>query len=135
MTLENLVKIHQLNQEPPDKKEFDGLVMAARERLIDSQNRDLSYSSRFDLAYSSAHGFALGALRAKGYRSDKRYLVFQCLNYTSSLDKVQQRIFSLCHERRNLAEYEGHCEADEKLLFELIESAKLLERFVEKIKW
>ena len=135
MTLENLVKIHQLNQEEPDKKEFLGLVMAAKERLIDSQNKDLSYSSRFDLAYNAAHGFALSALRAKGYRSDKRYLVFQCLNQTSSLDKIQQRIFSICHDKRNLAEYEGHYEVDEKLLSELIKSTKLLMEFTENIHW
>ena len=134
MTLENLVKIHQLNQEPPDKKELEGLLMAAKERLTDSQNKDLSFSSRFDLAYSAAHGFSLGALRAKGYRSDKRYLVFQCLNYTSAIDKVQQRIFSICHERRNLAEYEGHYEVDENLLSELIKSTKLLMAFTDNIR-
>ena len=36
MTLENLVKIKQLNNELPDKKEFTGLVQAAVDRLTDS---------------------------------------------------------------------------------------------------
>lgn len=118
MTLDNLLKIHQLQREAPDKREFEGLVKAAQDRLLDAQNSTLSYSSRFDLAYSAAHGFALAALRAKGYRSDKRYLVFQCLTYTLGLDKLATRIFSNCHERRNLAEYEGHYDEDEPLLAE-----------------
>lgn len=68
MTLENLVKIKQLHSEPPDKQEFEGLVSAAIDRLNDAENEGLSYSSRFDLAYNAAHGLALAALRAAGYR-------------------------------------------------------------------
>ena len=37
MALDNLVKINQLNNEPPDKNEFEGLVKAAVDRLNDSQ--------------------------------------------------------------------------------------------------
>jgi len=58
MTLENLVRIHQLKQEPADKKEFTGLLSSALNRLNDAQNTDLSFASRFDLAYSAAHGLA-----------------------------------------------------------------------------
>jgi len=120
MTLENLLRINQLNKEPSDKNEFDGLVKAGVDRLNDSQIGALSFSSRFDLAYGAAHGLALAALRASGCRSDKRYLVFQCLAYTTDLNKAQIRLFSRCHEKRNLAEYEGHYESDEQLLNELI---------------
>jgi hypothetical protein len=77
---------------------------------------------------------ALAALRAAGYRSDKSYLVFQCLSHTSDLNKVQIRIFSACHDKRNLAEYEGHYEADEQLLAELITNTKLLLEYVNEIK-
>ena len=133
MTLENLVKINQLNKEQPDKNEFSGLVQAAVDRLTDSQIDTLSFASRFDLAYSAAHGLALAALRAAGYRSDKRYLVFQCLAHTTDLNKTQIRIFSVCHDKRNLAEYEGHFEADEQLLTELITNTKILLKCVNRI--
>ena len=133
MTLDNLLKINQLNEEPPDNNEFNGLVKAAVERLEDSQNDTLSFSSRFDLAYSAAHGLALAALRASGYRSDKRYLVFQCLAHTTNLNQIQIRIFSKCHEKRNLAEYEGHYEADEQLLSELITNSKILLEYINEI--
>lgn len=33
MTLENLVRINQLKREPPDRREFEGLVNAATDRL------------------------------------------------------------------------------------------------------
>ena len=66
MTLENLVKINQLKSEPFDKNEIEGLLKAAVDRLNDSQYEVLSFASRFDLAYSAAHGLALAALRASG---------------------------------------------------------------------
>ncbi len=134
MTIENLVRIKQLNNEPPDKREFENLVKAAGDRLNDAENEGLSYASRFDLAYSAAHGLALAALRASGYRSQKRYLVFKCLIHTTELGKGDIRLFSACHEKRNLAEYEGHFETDEQLLSELIVSTKKLLKFVDEIK-
>jgi hypothetical protein len=133
MTLENLFKIKQLHQEPPDKREFIGLISAANDRLVDAQNSTLSYSSRFDLAYNAAHGYALAALRAKGYRTDKRYLVFQCLTHTMNIEKAKVRLFSICHERRNLAEYEGYMDVDEALLAELINNTNELAELVREL--
>jgi len=124
--LNNLVKINQLKLEPPDQKEFDGLVRSAVVRLIDAKNSSLSQDSRFDLAYNAAHALALAALRWHGYRSDKRYFVFQCLTHTLELSPSKARVFSLCHERRNLAEYEGHLEINDQLLDELIALTDLL---------
>jgi hypothetical protein len=69
-----------------------------------------------------------------GFRSDKRYLVFQCLVHTADIGKVQVRLFALCHERRNLAEYEGYMDEDEALLAQLLESAaQLLVRVQEQM--
>ena len=72
------------------------------------------------MAYSAAHAFALAALRWHGYRSDKRYIVFQCLEHTLGLEKAQWRVLDACHRARNLAEYEGHLEVNPQLLKELI---------------
>jgi hypothetical protein len=119
--LENLVKIGQLKPEPPARTEFDGMVNGARKRLADAQNEDLAAESRFDLAYGAAHGFALAALRQKGYRAEKRFSVFQTLAHTvDGFDAVAVRIFAKSHNERNLAEYEGRTEVDEGLLGELI---------------
>ncbi|MFA7941219.1 hypothetical protein ACEK06_02005 [Pseudomonas brenneri] len=120
--LENLQRSGGLKAEPPDRKECEGLMRSAKDRLRDARTAQLSFSSRFDLAYNAAHSIALTALRLQGYRSDKRYLVFQCLTHTTDTGKVQVRLFVLCHERRNLAEYEGYMDEDEALLQQLIES-------------
>ncbi|MGD2118946.1 MAG: hypothetical protein PVG66_11345 [Chromatiales bacterium] len=135
MTLENLLRIKQLREEAPDRCEFEGLLQAAVDRLTDAGNTGLSFASRFDLAYNAAHGLALAALRTCGYRTDKRYLVFQCLVHTTSLSKAQTRVFAICHERRNRAEYEGQLEIDEALLAELISNSKQLLDAVKAMPW
>jgi len=132
--LENLLRSGGLKAEPPDRKECEGLVRSAVDRLKDAQTASLSFSSRFDLAYNAAHAAALAALRLSGFRSDKRYLVFQCLIHTAQLDKVQVRLFALCHERRNLAEYEGYMDEDEGLLAQLLESSEQLLKAVQAMK-
>lgn len=130
MTLENLLRIKQLHHEPPDPREIKNLITAAIDRINDAQISSLSYASRFDLAYNSSYGFALAALRRAGFRTDKRYLVFQCLIHTTLLCKSTVRIFSICHEKRNLAEYEGHFEKDMQLLKELIKATLELKDFL-----
>ncbi|MBH1967923.1 MAG: hypothetical protein I8H81_07040 [Pseudomonadales bacterium] len=120
--LENLLRSGGLKLEPPDRKECEGLMRSASDRLMDAKTASLSFASRFDLAYNAAHAIALTALRLQGYRSDKRYLVFQCLVHTSDVSKVHVRLFALCHERRNLAEYEGYLDEDEALLAQLLDS-------------
>jgi hypothetical protein len=118
--LENLVRSGGLKAEPPDRKECEGLLRSATDRLKDAHSSALSFASRFDLAYNAAHALALTAMRLQGFRSDRRYLVFQCLVHTLGLNKIQVRLFALCHERRNLAEYEGYMDVDETLLAELL---------------
>lgn len=118
--LDNLVKTGQLKKEPFSQPEFDGLVSSGEKRLKDSQNSSLSYDSRFDLAYNSAHSLALAALRRQGYRSTNRFLVFQVLPDTIEAEAPVWRVLSKCHDYRNLAEYEGYMEIDEQLLEDLI---------------
>jgi hypothetical protein len=127
-TLDNLVKIGQLKREPATRVEFDGMVNAARKRLVDARNEKLAAESRFDLAYGAAHGFALAALRQNGYRSENRYTVFQALTHTVGLSSAIMRVFSKCHDVRNLAEYEGLTEVDPQLLAELIRHTIDLEK-------
>ena len=128
--LDNLVKIGKLKREPPSDGEIEGLLRSAEERLKDAGRTELSYSSRFDLAYNAAHALALVALRRAGYRSDNRYLVFQVLVHTVGMAAEKWRILAKAHERRNLAEYEGHLDHDDRLLTELIATANELRKVV-----
>ena len=122
--LANLARIGKLAAEPGAPGEIRGLLTSGSERLADARNEGLALSSRFDLAYNAAHAFSLAALRWHGYRSDNRYLVFQSLPHTLALAAATWRVLAKAHEVRNMAEYEGHFDADATLLRNLIEAAE-----------
>jgi hypothetical protein len=122
--LENLMRTGKLKREPPAAGELEGLRRSGEARLADAPRPELSIESRFDLAYNAAHVLALAALRRMGYRSENRYLVFQTLPHTLGIPASIWRVLAKSHERRNLAEYEGLLEVDERLVVDLIEAAK-----------
>lgn len=119
-----------LRAELPDAREFEGLRSAALARLQDAQVASLSIEGRFDLAYNAAHALCLAALRWHGYRSSNRYIVFQLLPSTLGLGPEIWRVLAKCHEQRNLGEYEGLLNIDERLLADLIASCQ---RVAEKL--
>lgn len=129
--LENLTRTGQLKPEPPAEAELNGLFLSGQRRLADAERESLSLESRFDLAYNAAHALALTALRLNGYRSENRYLVFQCLKHTADLPNPQWRVLDQAHNKRNLAEYEGHLEVDESLVTAMIRAARVVESSVE----
>jgi hypothetical protein len=124
--LDNLVKIRQLKAEPAANEEITGLQRSGAARLVDAKNESLSKESRFDLAYNAAHALSLAALRRAGYRSQSRYLVFQCTQYTLDLAAEHWRVLDQAHRQRNLAEYEGDIDIDVQLLEALIRVADLI---------
>jgi hypothetical protein len=109
-----------LRQEAPDSKEIAGLRQSGQARLRDAVNASLSLESRFDLAYGAAHALSLAALRAHGYRPANRYIVFQVLPHTLGLGAEVWRVLAKCHDVRNLGEYEGDLNIDERLVQDLI---------------
>jgi len=129
----NLVDIGQIKQEPGDQKEFDGLLYSGRTRLKDSRMDALSLESRFDLAYNAAHALSLAALRWHGYRSENRYIVFQCLQHTIGAGPEVWRVLAHCHNLRNRGEYEGLLEVSERLVLDLIQAAEEVLDEVEKL--
>jgi hypothetical protein len=124
--LENLVRIGQLKAEPASEEEIAGLLRSGTLRLADAKNESLSQESRFDLAYNAAHALSLAALRRAGFRSENRYLVFQCTQHTLDLEPEQWRVLDQAHRKRNLAEYEGDIDVDDQLLEALIRVADLI---------
>lgn len=129
--LTNLVKIGKLKAEAPTDDELAGLLKSGKERLRDAQKKDLAFASRFDLAYNAAHSLALLALRRSGYRSENRYLVFQTLQHTTKMAPESWRILDKAHNQRNVAEYQGHLDTDERLLAEVVRVATELRDILE----
>lgn len=115
-----------LKDEPPDAREFAGLKRSAHARLQDALNKSLSLESRFDLAYNASHAFCLAALRWKGYRSTHRYIVFQLLPHTLGLGPEVWRVLSKCHDIRNLGEYEGDLNVDERIVTDLMAACRVV---------
>ena len=116
-----------LQAEPPDAKEIAGLRKSGLARLKDAHNTALAIESRFDLAYNAAHALCLAALRWHGYRSANRYLVFQLLPHTLGIGPEVWRVLAKCHELRNLGEYQGDLEVEERIVMDLIAACEKVE--------
>jgi hypothetical protein len=130
MTSPSPLERHEaLSKEPPDAKEFEGLVRTGL--LHDAERRENSLDSRFDLAYGAAHALCLAALRHHGFRSSKRYVVFQVLPDTLGLGPDVWRVLSKAHDARNRTEYEGAIDVDERLVTDLIGACR---KVAEKVK-
>lgn len=117
--LDNLVRTGPLKAEPRNDAEVRRMLAMARTRLIDAQLASLSAEGRFTSAYNAAHAAALAALRWHGYRSENRYMVFQCLPHTLNWPAPRWRVLDAAHRKRNLAEYEGFLEVEESTIAEL----------------
>jgi hypothetical protein len=113
-----------LTAEPADAKEFDGLRRSGLARLKDAENEANSLEGRFDLAYNAAHALCLAALRYHGYRARNRYVVFQVLPHTLGLGPEIWRTLAKGHEVRNLGEYQGDLNVDERLVADLIAACR-----------
>ena len=122
-----------LQKEPPDAVEFAGLVHSGSTRLIDAERLENSLESRSDLAYNAAHAMCLAALRRAGYRSSKRYIVFQALPHTLDLGPEVWRVLDRAHGVRNRSEYEGDQSVDERLLADLIKACRVVLAALEKL--
>ncbi len=131
--LENLVRAGSLKSEVPSADEIEALRRSGAARLRDAANASLASDSRFDLAYNAAHALALAALRFAGYRSNNRYVVFQCLAHTLGMPPGTVRILSKCHGIRNQAEYEGAPDIDDRLVTDLIAAARAVQRALDGV--
>lgn len=109
---------------PPDRNELNGLKKSGLARLHDATNISLSLESRFDLGYNAANALCLAALRRLGYRAKNRYIVFQVLPHTLGLGPEVWRVLAKAHEPRNLGEYEGDLNVDERLVTDPVVAAE-----------
>ena len=132
-SLDNLARTGSLTTEAGAEDEIEGLLRSAMRRLGDAERQELSLESRFDLVYNAAHALARAALRFSGYRSESRYLVFQCLQHTVDLPSEQWRVLDQAHRKRNLAEYEGEMDVDEQLVAAMLRVAREVAERVEQL--
>ena len=134
VSLQNLLKIGQLKQHPPDGAEIGRLLAAAQRNLADARVTAISPETRFDAAYKSIMQAALAALMAHGYRPDTNkpghhVTTVQTLPLTIGLAAARVTVLDTLRRKRNLSDYTGediddssagHCiEEAERLLGEI----------------
>lgn len=76
---------------------------------------------------------SLAALRWHGYRSESRFVVFQCLVHTIGLQADKMRILSDAHNKRNKSAYEGETDVVESQVQSMISISKEVLGLVEKL--
>ena len=86
---------------------------------VGAADRRLNRAHRDDEA-EIAHALYLAALRWHGYRPGNRYIVFQVLAHRLGLGPEVWRVLDNCHSVRNLGEYEGDLNIDERLVVEAL---------------
>ena len=123
-----------LTAEPADLNEFNGLKNSGLARLKDASNTELALESRFDLAYNAAHALCLAALRSHGYRANHRYIVFQVVPHTLGLGPEVWRILAKAHDTRNLGEYEGDLNVDDRLVTDLVVAVQAVATAIQRLQ-
>jgi hypothetical protein len=123
-----------LQPEPADAREFSGLKRSGVVRLVDADKKSNSLESRFDLAYNAAHALCLAALRWHGYRPANRYIVFQVLPHTLGIGPEVWRVLAKCHDIRNVSEYEGDLNVDERIVTDLIAACRVVAAKLDVLK-
>jgi hypothetical protein len=110
--LENLLRIGQLKEHPPDAAEIRQLLSAARRNLADAGVAEVSPETRFDAAYKAIMQCALASLMARGYRPDTgrpghHQTVIQSLTLTVGLPPSRVTVLDTLRRKRNLSDYTG----------------------------
>jgi hypothetical protein len=112
MSLDNLVKIHQLQRHATNPQEVQRLLEAAARNIADSRNETVSDSTRFDVAYKAIMQCALVALLANGYRPSTttpghHQTMIQSLGLTLGLGNKDWVVLDSLRKKRNLNDYSG----------------------------
>ena len=132
VSLQNLLKIGQLKEHPPDAAEVQRLLVAAGRNLADARVTTISPETRFDAAYKAVMQAALAALMAHGYRPDTsrpghHVTVVQGLPLTIGLAPTRVTVLDTLRRKRNLSDYTGEDIDDSSAEHCLAESDRLLQ--------
>ena len=73
-------------------------------------------------------------MRYAGYRPRNRYVVFQVLPHTLGLGPEVWRVLAKCHEIRNLGEYQGDLDVDDRLMTDLLAACQAVATRVDALK-
>ena len=112
MSLENLVKINQLQHHSTTAQEVQRLLVAAGRNLADSKTTTVSDETRFVVAYKTIMQCAMVGLLAHGYRPSTttpghHQTMIQTLEQTLGVGKEMWIVLDSLRKKRNLNDYSG----------------------------
>lgn len=136
MTLDNLLAIHKLVRQAPDKSGIARLLQAVGRNLADAQLEALSSDNRFDATYKAIMQCAMVALWAKGYRTSTsqpghHQTAIQTLPKTLGVPPQTVVVLDALRKQRNASDYEGDPVSEKALASCLVEAARLRDDLLE----
>lgn len=128
MTLENLLAIHKLLRQEPERDSLRRLLLAAARNIADAKVERISAENRFDAAYKAIMQCAMAALWANGYRTSTsqpghHQTAIQTLPKSIGLDQETVIVLDTLRKQRNLSDYAG-CPVSDAALAECIQQAE-----------
>jgi uncharacterized protein YjbI with pentapeptide repeats len=102
----------------------------------DSDGRPISHQ-KYHPAVNGANldrcSFRYAAFRYRGYRAKNRYIVFQVLPHTLGLGPEVWRVLAKCHDMRNVSEYEGALDVNERIVQDLLDACDAVRAKIETL--
>lgn len=137
MSLQNLVRLEQLETHEPNKRQVSDLLLAVRRGIADAKVEAISEETRFDAAYRVIMNCAMLALWGNGFRPSRsmpghHQTMIQSLVTSIGLDADEMRLLDTFRVKRNAIDYTGEM-IDSTSLDECIAASERLLAFV--LEW
>ena len=134
MTLQNLLKIGQLDEHETNAEQVRRMLDSAERSITDARQETISRETRLDAAYRAITQLCMVALWANGYRPAKskpghHQTMIQSLVHSIGFDRDQMLLLDTFRIKRNAIDYTGD-DVDETSVNECIEAADNLLRHV-----
>jgi hypothetical protein len=130
MSLQNLLKIGQLEEHETDTTQVGRMLQSAARSIADARQESISPETRLDAAYRAITQLSMVALWANGFRPPKskpghHQTMIQSLVHTVELDRDDMLLLDTFRVKRNAIDYTGE-DVDEASVSECIGAADRL---------
>lgn len=139
MSLDNLLKINQLQVHNASREAVLRLLEAAKRNVADAHIDAVSGENRFDAAYKCIMQCAMVALWVNGYRTSTsqpghHQTAIQTLPTTLGLPQSTVIILDSLRKQRNVSDYEGDPVGDQAVLECIKQAESLYQQVLDWIK-
>ena len=130
MSLQNLLRIGQLEAHETDARQLGRMLDAAARSIADARQHAISPETRLDAAYRAITQLSMLALWAHGYRPARskpghHLTMIKSLIYTVGLERDELLLLETFRVKRNAIDYTGE-DVDEGSVSECIDAAERL---------